>query len=98
VVEAVYTAYFEDARDIGEVETLVQLGVSAGLTEADVRQALADPARIDAVREAAADARDGGITGVPLYVFGERTALSGAHPPEAMLRALAEAAAPDPAV
>jgi predicted DsbA family dithiol-disulfide isomerase len=93
VVEAVYTAFFEDARDIGEVETLVQLGASAGLAEADVRRALADPVRVESVREAAADARDGGITGVPLYVFGERTALSGAHPPEAMLRALAEAAA-----
>ena len=93
LVDALYTAYFEDARDIGEVETLVQLGTACGLDEAAVRRGLADAALLGSVAEAAEDARRGGITSVPLFVFGERTGLAGAHPPEALLAALRQVAA-----
>jgi predicted DsbA family dithiol-disulfide isomerase len=92
VVDAVYQAYFEHGRDIGDVETLVQLGTSSGLEEAAVRRGLVDEITLASVREAAADARRGGITGVPLFVFGERAALSGAHPPAALLDALRSSA------
>jgi len=94
VVDALYAAYFEEGRDIGDPETLTQLGAAAGLDEAAVRRALDDEGALVAVREAAADARAGGITGVPLFVFGERTALSGAAPPAAILRAMRDASEP----
>ena len=97
VVEAVYRAYFEDARDIGDAETLAQLAGACGVNEAAARQALADDRQLDAVRTAAADARAGGITSVPLFVFAERTALSGAHPPATLLDALRAAHGPPPA-
>lgn len=94
VLDALHTAYFEEGRDIGEPETLAQLGAAAGLDEAAVRAALADHGALARTREAAADAREGGITGVPLFVFNERGALSGAHPPDALLRAMHDAVAP----
>lgn len=97
VVDSVYRAYFEDARDIGDLETLVQLGVASGMAEDVVRRGLADDALLARVAEAAADARAGGITAVPLFVFDERTALSGAHPPDALLRAMQAATGPPPA-
>ena len=97
VAEAVYRAYFEDARDIGDPETLVQVAVACGLDDAAARRALDDEQRLDAVRTAAAEARAGGITGVPLFVFAERAALSGAHPPAALLDALRAARGPAPA-
>lgn len=94
VVDALYAAYFEEGRDIGDRETLAQLGAGAGLDEAAVRRAFDDEGELAAVREAAADARAGGITGVPVFVFAERTALSGAAPPAAILRAMRDAMEP----
>jgi predicted DsbA family dithiol-disulfide isomerase len=94
VLDALHTAYFEEGRDIGEPETLAQLGAAAGLDEAAVHRGLADGDALHRTREAAADARDGGITGVPLFVFNERRALAGAHPPDALLQAMRDAMAP----
>jgi len=93
VVDAIYTAYFERGRDIGDLDVLVELAGAAGLDPDHVRRELARPELRQSVQEAALDARRGGITGVPLFVFGERTALSGAHPPPALLEAVRSVAA-----
>jgi predicted DsbA family dithiol-disulfide isomerase len=52
-------------------------------TDAGTAEVLAD------VREA----QELGISGVPFFVFGRRFALSGAQPPETILRALERTAA-----
>lgn len=93
VVDGIYAAYFEHARDIGDPDTLVDVARAAGVEPGAARRALADDALLASVRGAADDARRGGITGVPLFVFAERRALSGAHPPAALLDAMRAAAA-----
>jgi hypothetical protein len=47
-VEALFTAYFEDARDIGREEVLAKIGAALGLEAAAVRAALRDrrPSRV----------------------------------------------------
>ena len=93
VVDAIYTAYFEHGRDIGDLDVLVALASASGLDPDDARRELGRPDLLQSVHEAAVDARRGGITGVPLFVFDERTALSGAHPPAALLQAMRAVAA-----
>jgi predicted DsbA family dithiol-disulfide isomerase len=93
VVEAIYRAYFDEGRDIDDVEVLADLAASIGLD----RGTLADPLRGDAgetaVLDAARQALVWGVTGVPLFIFDQRLAVSGAQPAEAMLDALRRASA-----
>ncbi|MBI5670608.1 MAG: DsbA family oxidoreductase [Chloroflexi bacterium] len=93
VIDAVYAAYFEFGQDIGSVEVLAQIAAQAGLdADAMHRRLLTDEAREQVIAEAH-DAHDLGITGVPFFILNRRYALSGAQPPDVMLRAMQQAAA-----
>jgi predicted DsbA family dithiol-disulfide isomerase len=88
VLRAVYAAFFEHERDIGRVDTLLDIAAAEGLD----RDAMAEHLATDAGKaEVLADVREAqelGISGVPFFVFGRRYALSGAQPPETILAAL----------
>ncbi len=91
-VEALFEGYFADGRDLGDAEDLVAIAEHAGLPGADVRALLGDDRYADDVRRSQTVAQRAGIGGVPLYLFGDRFALSGAQPVEAFLQALDRAA------
>lgn len=100
--EALMNAYFCEGGRVGDPETLVRVGVSAGLDADAVRATVADPSAFaDAVRQDEAAARSLGIRGVPFFVIDQKYGISGAQPAEALRRALAQAwserpvAAPD---
>jgi predicted DsbA family dithiol-disulfide isomerase len=66
---ALFSAYFEDGRDIGDVEVLCDVARVCGVDDQRLRQALADEtyaARIDEVTEAA---RRDEIMSTPTFVF-----------------------------
>jgi predicted DsbA family dithiol-disulfide isomerase len=88
VLEAVYAAFFEHGQDIGQLDVLLDIAAAQGLDRAATAEQLAsEPGKaevLDDVREA----QQLGVTGVPFFVFGRRYALSGAQPPEMILRAL----------
>ena len=86
--DAIYGAYFEHGRDIGDREVLAAIAAEAGLDAEEMRRALQGNAAQQQVEEEARWAQRQGITGVPFFVFNSRLALSGAQPPEALLRAL----------
>lgn len=98
VVEALFAGYFLGGEDIGQVETLVRIGTTAGLPEAETRRLLDGADELEAVRSEDRRAREAGIMGVPCFVVAERYALPGAQPPEAIIKlfdlALEEASAP----
>lgn len=91
-------AYFTEGEVLSDPETLVRLGGEVGLQADDVRAALQDDARAEAVRAEEREARSLGINGVPCFVFDRRVGVSGAQPPEALLRVLREVwdALPEP--
>src|SRR6188474_1981233 len=65
IVDALFRAYFEDGRDIGDLDTLVECAVRAGIDETEARHYLtSDDGRQEVV---ASDvyARRLGINGVP---------------------------------
>ena len=92
VVETLFRAYFLEGADLTSAQTLAGLAVQAGLEPAAVESCLADPAARLAVLQDEGAARDLGVEGVPFFVFGGRLAVSGAHPPEVLIRGIQQAA------
>jgi predicted DsbA family dithiol-disulfide isomerase len=88
VLDAVHRAYFEEGVDIGKREALVALadGLPVDLARLD------DEAFLNEIAGRAEAARGQGISGVPLFIFNQQTALSGAQPPSALLEAIEAAA------
>jgi predicted DsbA family dithiol-disulfide isomerase len=88
--DPLYKAYFEDARNIGDVDVLVDIAQSAGIPASDAREVLTARTFKEAVDSDWERARRYGITGVPTFVAGNQK-LVGAHPYE-MLEKLVIAA------
>ena len=81
-VQTVFTAYFQQGRDIGDVQVLMDLAQGAGLS-VEVAQ-LNNPAAARSLGHAG---------GVPHYVFNQRETETGAVPAEHLLRLMRAAAA-----
>ena len=81
--DALFRAYFVDARDIGDAEVLVEIAASVGLPADRAREVLekrTHQAAIDADWE---KSRQYGVTGVPTFVIGNNGVV-GAQPYEAL--------------
>lgn len=89
--EHLFQAHFEQGLDIGDEHVLVRLGAAAGLTEAQVREALSEDQWETAVKQDLATAQALGVTGVPFFVLGRKYGISGAQPTELFIQALQQA-------
>jgi predicted DsbA family dithiol-disulfide isomerase len=78
VVEALFRAYFQQGRDIGDPAALDEVAAGAGLP--DMAAMLAGEAHRDAVLAEDAAARRGGISGVPSFLMDRHLLFSGAMP------------------
>ncbi|MEM7704710.1 MAG: DsbA family oxidoreductase [Pseudomonadota bacterium] len=83
--EALLKAFFVDARDIGDEQTLLELSATIDMDETTAKSHLEDTALIDRVRALDQQARQIGISGVPTFIFDQKTGMSGAQPVEALL-------------
>jgi predicted DsbA family dithiol-disulfide isomerase len=79
VTERVMQAYFEDGRNVGDIEELVRIGVEAGLSERETRAAVILREGQDGVVAAERHATVLGITGVPTFIFDRQYSVSGAQ-------------------
>ncbi len=93
VVERLMRAYFEEGLDIGDIDTLVRLGVDCGLAEREALSALMLRTGQDAIVAAERHAAALGLSGVPAYIFNGEYAISGAQEPEALASMLDQVAA-----
>ena len=87
VVDALFKAYFEDAKDIGSEDVLRDIATQSGVA--------GWPEQSDEKEVAALEAslRGLGIQAVPTFIFDRKFGVSGAHPPEALAAAMREALA-----
>lgn len=87
VVDALFRAYFEDARDIGDAAVLAEIAAACGVTQ------WPGSANAERVAQLEERVRGLGISGVPTFIFERRSGLSGAYPPEQLAAAIRQAAA-----
>ena len=85
VVDALFRAYFEEARDIGDRDVLASIAMGSGVSgwpgQADAK----------AVAELEDNMRGLGISAVPTFIFERKFGVSGAQPPEALASAIRDA-------
>jgi len=92
VVEALFAAYFLEARDIGDRKVLLGIGKGAGLERGLIEARWADQAEAQRVAKEERSMRELGISGVPTFIIADRYGVSGAQPPEVLVEAIREAA------
>jgi len=83
VVDALFRAYFEEAKDIGDPAVLAEIATRCGV------KGWPEEARdVSAVEE---EVRAMGISAVPTFIFERRSGVSGAYPAEQLAAAMREA-------
>jgi predicted DsbA family dithiol-disulfide isomerase len=91
--DALYRAYFVDARNIGDVDVLIDVAQAVGLPADEARAVLAERRFKAAVDQDWAKSRTYGVTGVPTFVAGGQGVV-GAQPYEVLEQLLEQAGAP----
>ncbi|MEO0378804.1 MAG: DsbA family oxidoreductase [Pseudomonadota bacterium] len=89
-VSALFTAYFVDARDIGEAEVLADIADSIEMDAAVVSRLLASDADRADIAARDAHSRQMGITSVPTFIVAGKHAVPGAQPPELWAQVIEE--------
>ncbi len=90
--EALFRAYFNEARNVGDHAVLVDIARSIDLDPDIVADLLASGADTDSVREEAEVFRHMGISGVPTYIANRKVAVQGAESAEKLARFIRHAA------
>ncbi len=79
VQERVLRAFFEEGRDIGSRDVLIEIAAELHVDTALASAAIDDAALQAAVAERSEQARVNGINGVPTFIFDQRRGFSGAQ-------------------
>jgi predicted DsbA family dithiol-disulfide isomerase len=90
--DALYHAYFVEARNIGDPEILVEIAQSVGLPGEEARAVLAERRFTEAVDADWAKSHAYGVTGVPTFVAA-RHGVVGAQPYEVLVELVRKAGA-----
>ena len=85
VVERLFETYFEEGRDIGNADVLIEIASDAGMDSATVADLLEQGADREIIEKEDVMAHRLGITGVPTFIFQNKYLVSGAVDPEALL-------------
>lgn len=88
MAESLFQAHFTDGMDLNDRQDLLAAAHRGGLDGSAATEVLDGDQGIQELREARERAVETGIQGVPFFVFGNRFAVSGAHPPETILKAI----------
>jgi predicted DsbA family dithiol-disulfide isomerase len=83
VVDALFRAYFEEARDIGDPQVLADIAAKHGVK--------GWPDKAPDVSALEDEVRAMGITAVPTFIFERSSGISGAYPAETLAAAIKEA-------
>lgn len=87
-VEALFFSYFIEARDVGNVSILLEIGAELGLDARSLKRYLESGQDAELIYEENARAHRLGVNGVPSFVFGGSLVISGAQEPQVLARML----------
>jgi predicted DsbA family dithiol-disulfide isomerase len=88
VAESLFKAYFTEGANLTDKKTLADIGERAGLERDLLEEYLDSDEDRDAILNSDLEARQGGVSGVPYFIFNRHIAVSGAHEPETLLKAM----------
>lgn len=86
--ELLFRSFFTEGKDVGEVQTLMELGEALGLDPQQVKTALDNGSHDKDVEEDIYEARQVGVRGVPFFVLNRKYAVSGAQEAATFLQVL----------
>jgi len=89
--ELLFKAYFTEGKNTDDHSILIEIGVSIGLNELEVKQVLASDQFADDVNKDILEAQQIGVRGVPFFVFDRKYGVSGAQPTEVFIETLTKA-------
>lgn len=90
IVDALFKAYFEEGRDIGDHDVLADIADSNGMDGSVVRKLLASDSDAEDIRQRDAHSREMGVSSVPTFIVGSQHAVPGAQPPELWQKVIGE--------
>lgn len=90
VVDALFTAYFEDGRDIGSSEVLGDIADTIGMDAAVVMKLLASDTDKQDIRDRDTASREAGVSSVPTFIVAGKHAVPGAQSTELWLKVIGE--------
>lgn len=90
--EALFKAFFDELKDVGDKGVLVQIAENIGLDGTIVGDLLDSAQDTQAVTEEIQFFRNLGVSGVPTFIHNGRYAIQGAQEPETHLQALEKTA------
>jgi predicted DsbA family dithiol-disulfide isomerase len=93
LIRVLFRALFEEGRDIGHLETLLELAEKAGFERAAAEAFLRSEEQGKEIVAAHQRAERLGVRGVPVFVVDREQAIAGAQPPEVLAGLLDVAAA-----
>jgi predicted DsbA family dithiol-disulfide isomerase len=90
IVIELFRDYFEGMGDITSFETLIRVGVKAGIEEEEVRAWLESGRGGEEVDAEVVEAREKGIHGVPHYIIQGKYEVGGGQDPQAFMEVFAQ--------
>jgi predicted DsbA family dithiol-disulfide isomerase len=79
LVSGLFEAYFQQGRDIGDIETLADIAAAAGERRESIVEYLTGVEDAEAVRRMAGQLSRQGVEGVPFFILNRSLAVSGAQ-------------------
>jgi predicted DsbA family dithiol-disulfide isomerase len=90
VAMALFRAYFEEGRDIGDMDVLADIADAVDMDAALVRKLLQSDADVDDIRARDTQFREMGITGVPAFIVAGAHAVPGCQPADLWIKVIDE--------
>ncbi|OIQ45029.1 MAG: polyketide biosynthesis protein [Roseobacter sp. MedPE-SW] len=90
MVDALFDAYFAQARDIGDSDVLVEIAAKIGMEADVVRQLLSGNNDVEDIRKRDAHSRKMGVSSVPTFIIANQHAVPGAQQPDMWKQVIAD--------
>lgn len=87
---ALMRAHWQEGRDIGAGETLIEMATAQGMDGALIRRLLASEADLDLIAAREAHAQERGIRAVPCFILADHYVIEGAQPADFWQKVIAE--------
>jgi predicted DsbA family dithiol-disulfide isomerase len=91
---ALFHSYFLDAKNIGDSAVLASIAAEHGFTREEALELTNAASELELTREEAISAAQGGIRGVPFFIFDGKLAVSGAQSVSVLQAAIRQALEP----